>query len=212
MRKVLSRWIQRIRDTRNQGNLENSTQHTRSSSGGSGQQCWYCTKIGHVKKDCRLRQAAHRLRLDSSRSLTTTTSKQEPGTVNFAVHDELSQQNIRQALMVFSSSSISHDLWIVDSGASDHYCCYLPMFSVYETLPTPKSILLGDNHTIVATAIGSVRIGSLITLNNVFYVPDLRCNLLSVSKVVHLGLTVQFSKEEARNGSLEGSEHTVWPI
>ena len=45
-----------------------------------------------------------------------------------------------------------------------------------------------------------------MSLDNVFYVPDLSCNLLSVSKLVQAGFSVHFAVQEARIGCPGGSD------
>ena len=80
--------------------------------------------------------------------------------------------------------------WIVDSGATCHMC-YNKMFSSeFQLLEKVKEVILGDGHTLKGTGHGTVT----LTMNehdnsthecrllNVFHVPSLSYNLLSVSK------------------------------
>lgn len=64
-------------------------------------------------------------------------------------------------------------------------------------LPELKHVYLGDNRAVKATAVGPVKLRGY-SLDGVFYVPDLSCNLVSVSMLIKMGCTLQFLKEEAR--------------
>ena len=65
------------------------------------------------------------------------------------------------------------------------------------------SVILGDDHCLVATASGVVKLSLLLPggvtkgcqLYDVLYVPDLSYNLLSVSKITEVGKKVNFHND-----------------
>src|SRR5882757_4240315 len=76
--------------------------------------------------------------------------------------------------------------WIMDSGTSCTMCSRREWFTYFNSLPSPISVVLGDNHSIPATGVGRVIVCMCAKgkwkhqmLQNVLYVPDLHGNLLS---------------------------------
>ncbi|KAL2941907.1 Copia protein [Bienertia sinuspersici] len=74
--------------------------------------------------------------------------------------------------------------WIIDSGASDHMCCNIALFSTINTLKKPLKIGLPNGNIKYINQIGSVQLTSSITLYNVLFVPDFKDNLLSVGRLL----------------------------
>ena len=73
--------------------------------------------------------------------------------------------------------------WIIDSGASDHMTDDKALFISYSPLPTTLTVRIADDSSLPAQGIGSIKISAALTLHSVLYVPNLKCNLLSVSKL-----------------------------
>ena len=87
-----------------------------------------------------------------------------------------------------------HDTsWIVDSGASRHVTCLDTwLFDVHHISKCPVG--LPNGKCITATKEGSIRLTDKIILKNVLFVPDLRCNLISVSQLINdMQYTVHFN-------------------
>ena len=68
-------------------------------------------------------------------------------------------------------------------------------------LSTPVNIALGDNSSIQGTGVGHITVSMKVAgnwhcavLQDVFYVPELHGNLLSVSQLAHHGVDVHFAK------------------
>ena len=62
------------------------------------------------------------------------------------------------AALVAQNADLPADTWFVDSGATDHLCSDLFMFSDVILLSEPTKIYLGDNRFITATAQGTVHL------------------------------------------------------
>ena len=71
---------------------------------------------------------------------------------------------------------------MLDSGASAHMVGDVKLVSNLQKI-SPIVIGLPNGDCIVASDVGSVVLGDGIKLNNVLYVPNLNCNLVSVSKL-----------------------------
>lgn len=73
--------------------------------------------------------------------------------------------------------------WIVDTGASRHVTCDDTwLFDTQHVSYCPVG--LPNGKTVMATKEGSVRLSNNITLKNVLFVPELSCNLISVSQMI----------------------------
>ncbi|KAM6548530.1 hypothetical protein CsatB_020206 [Cannabis sativa] len=63
--------------------------------------------------------------------------------------------------------------WIVDSGATHHMCCNFRCFSSFSNIPFPKFVSLPNGQSLPVHNIGTVKINSKITLQNVLFDPTL---------------------------------------
>ncbi|XP_074342808.1 uncharacterized protein LOC141680498 [Apium graveolens] len=84
----------------------------------------------------------------------------------------------------FSFTSSSGTNWIVDSGATDHMCCDISLFTSHDIVHTPSSYITIPNGKQVQIAhTGTVNRSNDIVLKNVLYVPDFKFNLVSIPKI-----------------------------
>ncbi|GJV13453.1 cysteine-rich receptor-like protein kinase 8 [Tanacetum coccineum] len=88
----------------------------------------------------------------------------------------------------------SKEIWIIDSGATDHICISISLMHNIITCINPIIINLPNGQTITCTTIGSVTLQSNITLHNVLYIPTFTYNLISISKILQNTLkTITFT-------------------
>ena len=87
--------------------------------------------------------------------------------------------------------------WIVDSGASNHFCNSAESFFNYTDFQTPQVIKVGGSETLRALGIGTIllEVNStpdpiVIELGQVLYAPGLRKNLVSLSGLLASGWSV----------------------
>ena len=162
--------------SRGQHSLSGSGQSYRGNTGGgkgrpsSGTKCYYCGKVGHWKKDRYKRKTEEGSGMSASRSKEFTF---------------LAQELLEKPEMG----------WIVDSRASQHLCGDRRHFSTYTTLSTDQTITIADGTKIQAVASGEVEIstkGGSITLTGVWHVPEIRGNLISVSRMADAGNIIEF--------------------
>ncbi|XP_074296990.1 uncharacterized protein LOC141627659 [Silene latifolia] len=84
--------------------------------------------------------------------------------------------------------------WLVDSGASDHMTYNIDLLSDIHIFAKPVSVVLPDGSIKYVHKKGTVNLTHNIKLHNVFYLPDFRQNLLSISKLLdHNNLSVLFT-------------------
>ena len=88
----------------------------------------------------------------------------------------------------------------LDSGTTRHICTNRKLFIPGSITAPPFKYtmkgLYGSRGTVVG--IGSIKLSSRITLNNVWYIPSAGTNLISVGKIATKGYRVEFDGEHAR--------------
>src|SRR6201995_368320 len=101
--------------------------------------------------------------------------------------------------MVFMCSDHTDEqCWYIDSGATQHMSGASAASVAYEGIPA-KAVYMGDNNK--QDAVGHVRVPLVLGVGgrqvnakftNVLYVPNLKSNLISVSRLIKDGFNVQF--------------------
>ncbi|KAJ9699089.1 hypothetical protein PVL29_007934 [Vitis rotundifolia] len=92
----------------------------------------------------------------------------------------------------------SRDDWIVDSGASMHVCGNIRAFNYYTPMEKGKNgaVLVGDSTPLPVVGKGQVILkltsSNILILNDVFYVPNIGRNLISVYLLGKAGIRVLF--------------------
>ena len=81
------------------------------------------------------------------------------------------------------SCSLTSAPWIIDSGASDHMTSLSSLFKSYSPCPGNQKIRIADGRFSPIAGKGQINISNTIELQSVLHVPNLACNLLSVSKL-----------------------------
>ncbi|KAG8499655.1 hypothetical protein CXB51_006102 [Gossypium anomalum] len=131
--------------------------------------CQYFKKLGHVKADC------YKLR-----NKRAAESNEED-----VVGANLADENGNDLLLVsISDNSKLTSEWILDLGCSFHMCPNREWFSTYSSVEGGV-VRMGKDSSSKVIGIGTVKInmhdGTIRTLSDVRYVPDLRKNLISLS-------------------------------
>ncbi|KAL9420128.1 hypothetical protein AB3S75_037830 [Citrus x aurantiifolia] len=86
---------------------------------------------------------------------------------------------------VFNVSTIPLCPWIIDSGSTNHMTGCSKIFSFYSPCAGNQKIKIADGSLSAIAGKGSIVISNTLILHNVLHVPNLSCNLLSVSKITH---------------------------
>ena len=96
---------------------------------------------------------------------------------------------------------------IIDSGATNHICSSLQMLSSSRELADGEFMMIvGNGAEVLAKADEVVRLelgNKFLVLNNVFYIPNFRRNLISVSRLHEQMFGISFNNNQiiiSRNG------------
>ena len=143
--------------------------------------CFYCNKKGHYKTDCAEYKAYRASKVNGKELL------------------------VLEACLVEDSNN----LWVVDSGATNHVCFSKQGFKETTSLQSRNfSLRTGEGNTVLAEAVGDVYLyfdeHRYILLKDCFYVPSFKRNLISVSCLINDGFSVVFNKSISirKNNSL----------
>lgn len=99
------------------------------------------------------------------------------GSVNFA--------GIVSNALLTSTQGSGATTWIVDSGATDHFCCNRDLFTHLSMLPQSIIIGLPDGTTQIVRQSGVVILNKSLVLKRVLYMPSFKHNLLSVPQLLN---------------------------
>ncbi|XP_077232489.1 uncharacterized protein LOC143869816 [Tasmannia lanceolata] len=134
--------------------------------------CFHCGKPGHWKQNCRSYLA----------------SKQG---------DKLSQ-GMLQVFVVETNMIGPAFSWCVDTGATSHIRNVLQRFRISRRLTKGELILqVGTDATVAVQAVGDFHLvfsSGYLLLKDCLYVPSIRRNLISISKLISDGYSVNFNK------------------
>ncbi|KAG7570493.1 Zinc finger CCHC-type [Arabidopsis thaliana x Arabidopsis arenosa] len=141
--------------------------------------CFNCGKQGHIFRDCRNRKSEE----------AQVNQEQEPEEV-----EEEAYQMFTARLA--THESFEEDTWLIDSGCTNHMTPNENMFvRIDSTFQVP--ILIGNGVVLMSKGKGDVNImtreGKRV-IKNVFLVPEITKNLLSVSQMIENGYEVVFKQ------------------
>lgn len=89
-----------------------------------------------------------------------------------------------RATMASTGNMGKSQLWIVDSGATNHMTFNKSLLSNFQSFIDPRKVRIANGDSISILGCGSVRISSKLMLKHVLYVPTLDCNLVSVRQLM----------------------------
>ena len=131
-------------------------------------ECYHCHKLGHYQFEC--------------------PSKEKE--TNFAE----AQEEMLLMAYVDNNQATNEDVWFLDSGCSNHMCGKKELFTNLDE-SFRQSVKLGNNSNMAVKGKGNVRFqsnGISQTITGVFYIPELKNNLLSIGQLQEKGLVILF--------------------
>ncbi|XP_024964069.1 uncharacterized protein LOC112504361 [Cynara cardunculus var. scolymus] len=152
--------------------------------------CLYCDKLGHTIKFCRKRIF------------------EENKTSNF-IRKEDSQNDDTMFMMLSIQEKSMSDLWYLDNGCSNHMTGNKDLFLNLEE-SKKKDVRTGDDKKLIVYGNGDISIkirNKDKRISDVFYVPGLKHNLLSVGQLILKGYRLVF-----KDGCCEVTDSTNSPI
>jgi hypothetical protein len=159
--------------------------------GGFKGTCNYCKKEGHRVADC------YKLKNKNAREQANVTNEN-----NNEHYEQVLATIDTKEYEVACRAVVPNNIFLCDSGASRHMTNDLQSMVNFRDVNT--SVQIGDGKVLFGSKEGDMKVktkksdGTLlnVTLKNLLYVPDLKCNLLLVGKLRERG-TVIYDKDGA---------------
>ena len=163
-------------------------------------ECFYCHKRGHKANQCLKKKSDdHKAQLARVPEIPNTEQ---------CLHISNIQDEDNQGNSIITDISLNTNMelpkeWCIDSGATSHMCCDINCFESIEPIKNQRVRLANDKLAQIkgkGTAIlFSYKKNKLekFRLENALYVPELKANLISVSKVTAKGKRIMFTNMTA---------------
>ena len=136
-------------------------------------ECFQCHKLGHFKSECpAITKQAH-----------------------YTTFEEVPEGEDEILLVAYEEDThpIQMENWFLDSGCSNHMTGNKLWFTKIHEEGLHKTVKLGNDTTLEVAAKGNIRVqinNTAHVISDVYYVPKLKTNLLSLGQLQEKGLTV----------------------
>ncbi|KAH9054466.1 hypothetical protein Ae201684P_018185 [Aphanomyces euteiches] len=177
--------------------------------------CSYCKKRNHTEDVCRKKiadsksknaasqESTRRLRFkdtDDATYANTRRNQKSTKKPSSAPTQGVSMIATPDIILNASEALEASNEWVIDSGASDHFCNNSSWFTNLE--PSTGVVRAANGGDMAIEGCGSIHLemntpsGIVeVELQNVSYMPSLQYNLFSLSRVSQHGFTTEFSKD-----------------
>ncbi|KAF2891050.1 hypothetical protein ILUMI_15123, partial [Ignelater luminosus] len=176
------------------------------------QRCFKCNRPGHIQRYCRSNThwrggysrnpSRNNLTRVAGNPIVEDGAKAEGTSNSFNVEVMSAETNRKQEAYTVAENDIK---WLLDSGCSDHIVNTDRYFSEYINLTKPVHIKVGDGFSLKSNKIGNIDVyfnvsNKLIKtkIKNVYYVPSMSQNSLSVSCIVNQNNSVIFKNDSTK--------------
>ncbi|KAH9650151.1 hypothetical protein KPL70_026252 [Citrus sinensis] len=198
----------------NKGGSRKTGEQTKSHQGGNGSrpggasknrdsnrkfdgECYNCGKKGHMKRDCWFKK-------NSTESNVATSSSKEDSEDSWDAEALLAMEEEELALTITTPEKINYENdWIVDSGCSNHMTGDRQKLQNYSEYKGNRVVVTADNSRLPIAHIGKAIVTpryspNQVPLQDVYHVPGMKKNLLSVAQLTSSGHYVLFGPQNVK--------------
>ncbi|KAD1384633.1 hypothetical protein E3N88_42909 [Mikania micrantha] len=153
--------------------------------------CFKCDKLGHFALNCPTRHEAANLVQDEGPALLMTVHSESKREVVFLNEEKVIPQN-------YNLNPDEDQTWFLDNGASNHMTGNRNLFSKLD-YNTIGRVRFGDGSRVDIEGKGlivvSCKNGEQRVIEDVYYIPSLRSNILSLGQFTELGYSILMKDE-----------------
>ncbi|KAL7288383.1 hypothetical protein TKK_0017712 [Trichogramma kaykai] len=122
--------------------------------------------------------------------------------------DKQTLEKLTDHLLNYLMLNVYSDTWYADSGATEHLCMKRECFTNIDMIEDDShKVKVGDGNKLAVKGVGNVSVratkpdGSyeIYNIRNVWYVPDIKKNLISIGRSTEKGMEVTFKKGGKKN-------------
>ena len=198
----------------NKGGSRKTGEQTKSHQGGNGSrpggasknrdsnrkfdgECYNCGKKGHMKRDCWSKKK-------STESNIATSSSKEDSEDSWDAEALLAMEEEELALTITTPEKINYENdWIVDSGCSNHMTGDRQKLQNCSEYKGNRVVVTADNSRLPIAHIGKAIVTpryspNQVPLQDVYHVPGMKKNLLSVAQLTSSGHYVLFGPQNVK--------------
>lgn len=145
-------------------------------------QCYNCQKLGHFQYECPVRNR-------NDRNAYFAEVDEEEEMLLMAYKDEGDHEEAKEEVV-----------WILDSGCSNHMCSNKEWFFEFDD-KFRRTVKLGDNSKMMAMGKGHIKLnikGITQVFTEVYFIPELKNNLLSIGQLQEKQLAILIKDDKCR--------------
>ncbi|KAL4303890.1 hypothetical protein GQ457_10G000190 [Hibiscus cannabinus] len=154
--------------------------------------CYRCGKPGHIKKYCRVKLS----------KVNVASEKDDDDQIKWEQCFTVEVDEGPTQIQALSNTTKYEKEWIIDSGCSHHVTGNDSLFSEMRQHKMDRIIVTADDSAYPVAKEGDVQIGiddrNSVKLNDVFHVPGLKRNLVSVAQITDSGKYVLFGPKDVK--------------
>ena len=185
----------------------------RGSGETSERKCYNCKETGHYAADCKkpprcyeCMSSGHKSYQCPSRGNSTSNTSKPEGGQGGVYNVELVEEPVKSQSEVrvgeANLANPARSTWIVDSGCTQHMCNQEEFFTSMRELEEKKIMMMGNGDRMEINSEGDVGLKVVTnqgivygTFKDVLYSPEIRRNLVSVTKMMKQGISTVFDEE-----------------
>ena len=195
---VKSRLLQEEQRINDRGNASTKPDSALMAGKRRDFKCTYCKKKGHTEPYCFKKRDELARQRQSSSGLIGNGKQSSSSAAQINEDSDDSGDYVCLMSKINNGPKGTSSAWYIDSGATSHMTFNKSLFKSLTSVQ-PFDVGMGDNSAVKAVGHGTVHVDIIVNgktkkclLQNVAYVPDLRYNLISVSTLERMGMTIEF--------------------
>ncbi|KAK3913037.1 Copia protein [Frankliniella fusca] len=183
----------RATNFKNKPNTQTKTQEKKNNEDKPDYICYHCHGRNHIAKHCSNEKDKFKKQTPQKKEDDAEKVKQETKRAN-TVYEEVYEDGTEEVALCVTKQDEDENkkVWILDNAACNHMTAHKELFDTYE--PCNDYVYVADDHKLSVIGKGDVVLdcidecgGKNVRLKNVYHIPDLGTNLISMGQIDNRG-------------------------